>query len=255
VPSAQAFSLDSTVWWSGYVIHVTSGTYDPLKRILKVEASFQNTSTAQTEVSQVGNDLKVVWNGQFMPPSVSPGPVPVGATASAEISLQVPKDFAVAGTVLAFGAPDEHQALVPLDGSPATSEQPSTLTVSGKIKLGKYAGFTVTKGLVIPAACVGYPDRIKYGPLKKDQVSVVLWGTATSSDPSNYAYIDQGFVLAPDGTTAASNPPVGYSPPPKGTIRDLGMCFAVAAPGSGSYKLTMHEQRSKASGSLTFVVP
>src|SRR5476649_809694 len=92
VPSPAAFSLDSTVWWSGYVIHVTGGTYDPLKRILKVEATFMNTSTAQTEVSQVGNDLKVVWNGQFMPPSVSPGPVPVGATAAAEISLQTPKD-------------------------------------------------------------------------------------------------------------------------------------------------------------------
>jgi hypothetical protein len=80
-----------------------------------------NTTTAQTEVSQVGNDLKVVWNGQFMPPSVSPGPVPVGATAAAEISLQTPKDFTVADTVLAFGAPDEHQALVPLNGDPATS--------------------------------------------------------------------------------------------------------------------------------------
>jgi hypothetical protein len=97
--------------------------------------------------------------------------------------------------------------------------------------MGKYAAFTVTKGIVIPAACIGYPDRIKYGPLKKDQVSIVLWGTATSSDPTNYAYIDQGFVLAPDATTSASNPAVSYSPPPRGTIRDLGMCFAVAAPG------------------------
>jgi len=255
VPSAAAFSLDSTVWWSGYVIHVTGGTYDPLKKILKVEATFMNTATAQTEVSQVGNDLKVVWNGQFMPPSVSPGPVPVGATAAAEISLQTPKDFTVAGTVLAFGAPDEHQALVPLNGDPATSEQPTSLTVAGTLKMGKYAAFAVTKGIVIPAACIGYPDRIKYGPLKKDQVSIVLWGTATSSDPTNYAYIDQGFVLAPDATTSASNPAVSFSPPPRGTIRDLGMCFAVAAPGSGSYTLTMHESRSKASGTFKFVIP
>jgi hypothetical protein len=255
VPSAAAFSLDSTVWWSGYVIHVTGGTYDPLKRILKVEATFMNTATAQTEVSQVGNDLKVVWNGQFMAPSVSPGPVPVGATASAEISLQVPKDFTVADTVLAFGAPDEHQALVPLNGDPATSDQPTSFTVSGTAKMGKYAAFAVNKGLVIPAACSGYPDRIKYGPLKKGEVSIVLWGVATNSAPLNDAYMDQGFIAVPDGTTATSNPAVGYDVFAKGTIRTDGMCFDVPAPGSGSYKLTMHEQRSKASGSMTFVVP
>ncbi len=255
VPSAQAFSLSSAVWWSGYVITVTGGTYDPIKHILRVQATFQNTSTAQTEVSQVGNDLKVVWNGQFMPPSVSSGPVPVGATASAEISVQVPKDFTVAGTVLAFGAPDEHQALVPLNGDQATSEQPTALTVTGAVKMGKYAKFTVTRGLLIPASCIGYPDRIKYGPLKKDQVSIVLWGSAANADPVNSIFIDQGFVLAPDGTTAASNPVVSFSPPPRGTIRDQGLCFAVAGPGSGSYTLTMHESRSKASGTLKFMVP
>ena len=37
--------------------------------------------------------------------------------------------------------------------------------------------------------------------------------------------------------------------------RYLGMCFAVAAPGSGSYTLTMHESRSKASGTFKFVIP
>jgi hypothetical protein len=237
------------------VIHVTDGTYDPLKRILHVNATFQNTSTAQTDVSTVGNDLKIVWNGQFMPGYVTQGPVPVGATASAQIQLQTPKDFTVAGTVLAFGAPDEHQALVPLNGDPATSEQPTNLTVSGTVKMGKYAAFAVNKGVLIPASCTGYPDRIKYGPLKKNEMSIVLWGTATSSDPLNYAYIDQGFVLAPDGTTSASNPAVSFSPPPKGTIRNQGMCFDVAAPGTGSYKLTMHESRSKASASITFVVP
>jgi hypothetical protein len=237
------------------VIHVTDGTYDPLKRILHVNATFQNTSTAQTEVSQVGNDLKIVWNGQFMPGSVTPGPVPVGATASAQIQLQTPKDFTVAGTVLQFGAPDEHQALVPLNGDAATSEQPTTLTVSGTIKMGTYAAFAVSKGILIPAGCSGYPDRIKYLPLKKNEVSMVLWGTATSSDPLNYAQIDQGFVLAPDHTTSASNPGASYSLPPKGTIRNLGMCFDVAAPGSGSYTLTMHESRSKVSASLVFVIP
>lgn len=255
VPTPAAFTLDSTVWWSGYVIHVTDGTYDPLKHVLKVNATFQNTSTAQTDSSSIGNDLKVVWNGQFIPGYVSQGAVPVGATATAQIQITTPKDFVVADTVLAFGAPDEHQALVPLSGATATSEQPTTLTATGTIKMGKYASFTITKGILIPAGCYGYSDKIKFVPLKKNEVSIVLWGTATSSDPLNYAYIDQGFVVAPDKTTAASNPAISLTLGPRATIRNQGVCFDVAAPGSGSYTLTMHESRSKLSASIPIVVP
>jgi hypothetical protein len=254
-PTPSAFTLDSTVWWSGYVIHVTDGTFDPLKHILHVNATFQNTATDQVEVSTIARGLKVVWNGQFIPGYVTPGPVPVGATATAQIQITTPPGFVVADTVLAFGAPDEHQALVPLNGSPATSEQPVSLTVAGALKMGLYASFTVTKGLLIPAGCTGYPDRMKYTPLKKNEVSIVLWGTATSSDPLNYASIDQGFVLTPDGTTAASNPAASYSLSPRATIRNLGMCFDVAAPGSGSYTLNMHEARSKTSAKLVFLIP
>jgi hypothetical protein len=136
---------------------------------------------------------------------VAPGLRPasrLGTTASAEIQLQTPKDFTLDSTVLAFGAPDEHQALVPLNGDPATSDTPTNLLVSGTVKTGKYAAFAVTKGVLIPASCNGYPDRIKYGPIKKGQVSIVLWGVATNSAPLNDAYMDHGFLLVPDGTTA-----------------------------------------------------
>ena len=254
-PTPVAFTLNATVWWSGYVITVTGGTYDPLKHKLNIDASFQNTSTYQTEVSQVGNGVKIVWNGQFLPGYVTPGPVPVGATAKAQIQLQPPAGFALEAALLTFGAPDEHQAIVPLNGDPATSDTPVDLVVNGKVKMGKYVTFTVNRGVLIPASCSGYPDRIKYGPLKKSEVSIVLWGIATNSEPRNDAFIDQGFLLVPDGTTAASNPVVSIYLPSKATIRTAGMCFNVPARGTGSYKLTMHESRSKANGSMTFVIP
>ena len=220
---------------------MTGGAYDPVKHKLNIDASFENTSTIQTEVSQVGNGVKIVWNGQFLPGYVTSGPVPVGATAKAQIQLQPPADFTVAGAVLTFGAPDEHQAIVPLNGDPATSDTPVDLVVNGKVKMGAFAAFTVNRGVLVPASCNGYPDRIKYGPLKKNEVSIVLWGMATNTEPRNDAYMDQGFLLVPDGTTAASIPAVGYDVLAKGTVRNDGMCFDVPAPGSGSYKLTMHE--------------
>jgi hypothetical protein len=251
----EAFTLQSTVWWSGYVITVTGGTYNPAKRTLSIDATFQNTSTQQTELAQLGNGTKIVWNGQYLPGFVTYGAVPVGATARGQIQLQPPTGFVVADAVLTFGQPDEHQAIVPLNAGPATSDQPVALTVSGKVAMGKYVKFTVTRGIVVPASCSGYMDRIKYGPIKSNLVSIVLWGNATSSDPLNYAQIDQGFVLVPDGTTSASNPLVSLSLSPKQTLRDQGVCFAVPVPGSGSYTLTMHESRSKANGKLVFLVP
>jgi hypothetical protein len=254
-PSGAAFTLDSQVWWSGYAITVTGGAYNPLKHTLAINATFQNTSTQQTDLSQVSNGVKIVWSGQFLPGYLNAGAVPVGATASGVIQLQPPAGFVVADAVLTFGQPDEHQAVVPLNGGPASSDQPSPLTVSGAVKMGKYVTFTVTKAMLVPAACSGYPDRIRYGSLKKNLISIVLWGVATNTDPLNYAQIDQGYVAVPDGTTAVSNPAVGLELAPKATLRDQGMCFAVPAPGSGSYTLTMHESRSKANGTLTFAVP
>jgi hypothetical protein len=254
-PSAAAFTLDSQVWWSGYVITVTGGTYNPLKHAMSINASFQNTSTQQTDLTQLSNGVKIVWNGQFLPGYLNEGPVPVGATASGVIQLTPPTGFVVADAVLTFGQPDEHQALVPLSGGAATSDQPSPMTVAGVVKMGKYVTFTISKAMLVPAACSGYPDRIRYGSLKKNLESIVLWGVATNTDPLNYAQIDQGYIAVPDGTTAVSNPAVGFSLGPKATLRDQGMCFAVPAPGSGSYTLTMHESRSKANGTLPFVVP
>jgi hypothetical protein len=254
-PTPVAFSLSSQVWYSGYAITVTGGTYDPLKHKLNIDISLQNQSTQQTEASQLSNGVKVVWNGQFLPGYVTSGPVPVGATAQAQIQLQPPADFAVDTAVVAFGQPSEHQALVPLNGDAATSDQPTTLAIAGTIKMGKFVTFKVTKSMLVPASCTGYPDRIRFGALPKNQISIVLWGTATNSEASNYAQIDQGFVTIPDGTTAISNPAVGMSLPGKATLRDQGMCFAVPAPATGAYKLTMHEYRSKANGTMPFTLP
>ena len=65
-----------------------------------------------------------------------------------------------------------------MNGDAATSDQPTTLAIAGKIKMGKYVTFTVTKSMLVPASCTGYPDRIRYGALAKNQISIVLWGTA-----------------------------------------------------------------------------
>jgi hypothetical protein len=254
-PTPVAFTLSAHVWWGGYVIDVTGGSYDPLKRKLLINAEFLNTSTAANDVSSLGAALNVVWNSTYLQGFIPLGAMPPGGTVKAEIQVQPPAGFDPSTAVLTFGVPTDHQATIPLNGDAAVSEQPQTLAVTGDVKMGKFVSFGVTSGVLMPAACSGSPAKMKFGPMKKAEMSILLLGVATNTSPTLDGFIDQAFLDVPDGTSAAGNPAAYITLPVKGTVRDNGLCFNVPAPGSGAYKLTMHEGRSKANGSISFQIP
>lgn len=254
-PSPVTLTLNSHVWWGGYAIDVSGATYDPLKKKLIITATFLNTGTSANDVSGLGAEVNVVWNSTYLPSYIPVGAVPAGGTVRAEIQVQPPAGFTPDSAVLTFGQPTEHQATVPLNGGATAFDPPRDLAVTGKVQMGKFVVFSVTSGLVIPASCAGNLIKMKYGPIKKGEVSIVLRGVATNSELRNDGYIDQGFLDVPDGTTSAAFPAVYIALPSKATVRDIGLCFNVPAPGSGAYKLTLHESRSKANGSITFQVP
>jgi len=256
VPVATgAFELAAEVWFSGYDITMTGGSYDPAGHTLVIDATFRNTSTQQTELRQLSPSVKVVWDNQFLAAYVTAGTVPIGASVAGQIQVDTPKDFVPAEAMLAFGESDEHQALVPLGGAAATSDQPVELALTGTLKMGKYISYRITSSWLVPAACIGYPDRIRFGPLKADLTSILLWGTVVSTDPTNDAHIDQGYIVLPDGTTIQSDPTTGLEIPSKATIRNVGLCFAVPLPATGTDVLKMHEYRSKATGMLQLAIP
>jgi len=258
-PSAPAatgaFGLTAEVWFSGYDITMTGGSYDPARHTLVIDATFRNTSTQQTELRQLSSSVKVGWDNQFLAAYVTAGTVPIGASVDGQIQVDTPKDFVPAEAILAFGEADEHQALVPLGGAAATSDQPVELALTGTLKMGKYISYRITSSMLVPAACIGYPDRIRFGPLKADRTSILLWGTVVSTDPTNDAHIDQGYLALPDGTTIQSDPTTGLEIPYKATIRNVGLCFAVPLPATGTDVLKMHEYRSKATGMLQLAIP
>ena len=254
-PTPVSLTLSSHVWWGGYAIDVSGATYDPLKRKLIITATFLNTGTGANDVSGLGTEVNVVWNSTYLQGYIPVGGVPAGGTVRAEIQLQPPAGFTPETAVLTFGQPTEHQATVPLNGSATAFDPPSDLAVTGTVKMGSYVTFNLTSGLVIPASCSGNLTKMKFGPIKKDEVSIVLRGTAANSEPRSDGYIDQGYVVAPDGTTSAATPAVYMVVPSKATLRDIGLCFNVAAPAKGAYKLTLHESRSKVDGSLAFQIP
>jgi hypothetical protein len=254
-PTPVALSLNASVWWGGYEIDVSGATYDPLKRKLIITATFLNTSTAANDVSGLGAELNVVWNSTYLPGFIPLGAVPAGGTVKAEIQVSPPAGFETDTAVLTFGQPGEHQATVPLNGGTAASDKPTTLVVSGDVKMGKFVVFSVASGTLMPASCAGSPSKIKFGPISKGEVSILLGGVATNSEAAGDAFIDQAFLNVPDGTTSAAFPAAFLALPSKATVRDNGLCFKVPSPGSGSYTLTMHESRSKANGSINFQIP
>jgi len=253
-PSTGAFTLGASVWWSGFEIATSDGTYDAVKHALTINAAFTNTGTQGSELRNLSDGTKVSWNGQDLPAFVSFGVVGPGATAAGQISVAVPVGFSVANAVLTFGATDQHRALVPLDGTAATSDRPTGFTLPGKVTMGKYVTYTVTSALLVPGSCSGYPDRIRYGPLQADLLSIVVFGTAASKDPISDRQIDRATLVLADGSKVASVPVMGIELPANTSKKNQAMCFAVDAPGNGSFKLQMHEYRANATGTLAFLL-
>jgi hypothetical protein len=254
-PASAAFPLAADVWFGGYRIDVTGGAYDATKHALTIDATFKNTSLIDTQLVHLGNSTTVVWNGQTLIGYVTAADLPVGATANGQISVQTPPGFIVADAVLTFGKPDQHQATIPLGGVTATSEQPTALAVTGTLKLGKYVTYKVTSAMLVPATCSGYPERIGFGPQAASLVSIVIWGTVASSDAVNQAHLDQSYLVLADKSKVIGIPAMGLEIANGATIPNVGVCFAIAEPGSGTYLLKLHEYRSNVTGSLQFLVP
>lgn len=256
-PTPVAVTLDASVWWAGYSIHVTGAQYDPTpgaSGTLTFDSTWTNTGTGQNDTGYVGDLVTLASGGQFISSDVRGGAVPAGATVRTPIVFTVPDGFTPDGAVLTFGQPDQHQALIPLVGGSVQSEQPVQIAVTGKMKIGPFVTFTVTGGQLLPASCGGSNEKLTYGAAKKTDMAIVLTGSATNQDPSLDALIDSGFVLVPDGTTGASTPGVSVYMASKATVRGETLCFDVPAPGTGAYTVTLHETRAGKSASLKFTV-
>ena len=245
------FTLAANVWWSGFKIAITGGDYDASKHTLTIDASFTNTGTESWELRQLSAETTLAWNGKSLPGFETSGIVAGGATAASRIQFAVPAGFDLSQAVLTFGKADEFQATVPLDGSRVDFEGPGTFTLAGKVTMGKFVTYTVTKALILQASCSGYPQRLKYGPLKKGLVSLVIFGTAASKDSTNYRQIDAGYLTL-EGNRVDSVPAMGLSLPLSVSVPNVAMCFTLPFSGAGDFTLRMHEYRSNATGSLVF---
>jgi hypothetical protein len=153
---------------------------------------------------------------------------------------------------LVFGGPEQHQATIPLGGGPATSEPPRTVLASGVIDDQAAATFEVQHVEVVPAACSGYGTEVGFTPGRRDEMSVVVVGTATaySKYPVN---LGEATLVLPDGSgpyasSTLNGNMVGLQPGVP--VRDVPACFAVPAPTAGEYRFAV-----RAMGTTTVPAP
>jgi hypothetical protein len=238
--SAESVTLGTTVWFAGYEIGVDGATLDPVRRVVAVDVMLTNVQPAEADPLHMIAETALEWNGRRFTAFCSCNSLPPDASLSTALTFDVDEDFSLPSGVLVFGEPGQHQAVVPLDGSPPDTEQPTTSPVTGVADDGAGTTFTVERVEVVPAQCQGLSDVLRYGPGPADEVSVIVWGTGLTTHAPNVG-LGNAYLVLPDGTRIGSNSLTGviYVLNPDQPERDVPVCFSVPAPIGGEYRMVV----------------
>jgi len=235
--ASAPLELDATVWFAGFEITATGARYDASSQDVQVDVQVTNTQRASADLYAVVAPGALVADGQRLTLYCTAcSTLPPGTTTSDVFTADVASGLTLAEASLVFGGDEQHQATIPLDGGPATSERPLDVGASGTVDDTEASTFTVEQVEVVPAGCSGFAQELGFVPGRRDEVSVVVVGTAESYSqyPVN---LGQATLTTPDGQVYASlslsDNVVGLQPGQP--VRDIAACFVVPAPASGEY--------------------
>ena len=238
VPAAEVEPLDARLWFAGFEIAATEARYEPASGKVEVDLDITNTQRSAADATTLFiNDLSaLVRDGQRATPFCACPRLPPGTSGRATATASVGEGFALDGAVLEFGAANQHQAVLPLDGSPATSERPVSQPMTGLVDDGQVATFTVEQVEVVPAACYGRADGLQFVAGPKDRVALVVVGSVVSRGRYPVNFGDATLSL-PDGATLGSSSLASatYALNPGVPQSGVAVCFDVAAPARGQY--------------------
>jgi len=165
--------------------------------------------------------------------------LPAGNVLPTTIQFYPTEGFDLRGAVFVMGGATQHQAKIPLDGSAATSDAPIAHDeIQGQIDDGAGTTFTIERVRVVAADCWGLADGLTYVPGSSDRVAVEVVGSVVYTGEGNINFGDATLVL-PDGTRIASASLTSYvyALSPNQPQHNVGACFSVPAPATGSYTL------------------
>lgn len=234
-------AMEETVWFAGYRVTATAARFDG--GAVSIDVGFTNEQYGSADpCALLLEDIALVVDGRRSSLSADRcSRLPPGTSSRTILSANVSSDVRTTNSVVQFGAPEQHQARIPLDGGASTSEQPMSLSATGTVT-GDTWTFALDEIAVVPAACDGLSDTLGFRPGRADEVSIVVSGTIASSDRYPLGFGNARLTL-PGGEEVASpslsGPGVIYVVGPGLTERDARACFSVPAPAVGTYRVTI----------------
>jgi hypothetical protein len=239
---ADEVALHARVWFSGFKIAVDRASYDEDAHQVTVRTRFTNDQPGDADPANIvyRADAALEWSGgrgqAFCESCVS---LPPGTTIRSALTFTVGDGFRFEDAALVFGGPRQHHATIPLHGQAAESGRPRHYDITGVIHDGKGTTFRVEGVEVVPAACDGPPDKLTFAPAAKDEVSVVVRGTAvlTADNPGGVNFGDAYLVL-PNGVriNSSSLSSYWYALYPHRPVHGVEVCFVVPSPARGRYR-------------------
>jgi hypothetical protein len=238
VPAAEVEPLDARLWFAGFEVLATEARYEPASGKVEVDLDITNTQRSAADATTLFvNDASALVRDGHRTTLFCPCPrLPPGTSGRVTATASVAEGFALDGAVLEFGAANQHQAMLPVDGSPATSERPVSQPLTGLVDDGQVATFTVEQVEVVPAACYGLADGLQFVAGPKDRMALVIVGSVVSRGryPVNFG---DATLRLPDGATLGSSSLASatYALNPGAPQSGVAVCFDVAAPAGGQY--------------------
>jgi hypothetical protein len=234
--AAASVTLDASVFYAGFIIHVTQALTQGDGSI-ELTAEFTNLglATATIDTASGNGSSYIEWQGSISPvfPSGQTS-VPAGNTLRAELTGGVPDGFTLSDATLVFGAVDEHQSRVPLSGGqPVETQLPRAFSVSGSTRVGRLVTITVAHGEVVPATCDGSAGSFVFEPAAKNKESILLTVDAKSRK-NPYGTNAATKLATPNGPSIETDSQSIYVPP-NGAARGVVVCYTVPTPAAGHF--------------------
>lgn len=238
----QSFTVDHTVWHSGFKIDVRGGELSRDENALSgrvthslvLEVSYENLGPFDTFFDA---QMAVVADGDsFVYENFGGDSVGSGLSSKAELTFRVEEGFDPSGAQLIIGSGDEARATVPLGpgGGELVALEPIDVAVSGSISM-ELIDLEVTGGELrhdVPKS---------YRQVDSGELALTLRFDATNRKSGNWSIFADNFALVgPDGNAIGADGAEleNLAGSDSGTVTsDMTIRFLVSDPPSGEYSL------------------
>lgn len=234
------FTLDRTVWFAGFKVHLTQATLDGTAKTLTIEAEVENLGEGQDSLSE---DVRIEQNGLAVAEGrlTTESSVLGGSRTAAGVEIRsVPATFNPASAVLVVGDAKHHQVKVPLKGGgDAVTGEPAVLPALAPVHVGSLV-------ITTDELSVRFDDPSRHDQAPADKAFVVLDGSVRFDASVTNVQSQNLSLIPPNG--APQSPRHVNALPQKGSSEDILAVFEMPLPVGGDYILRVKGEYAASDG-------